>query len=120
MNKQSVRVFPDPQPDKGLVYFYRESKMLGCAISYNIKEDGNVVGAIGNGTYCFVFSEPGIHTYSASTEAEASRTLDVQAGYTYYIECGVDMGFVAGRPALKIASALEAKSVLPSLTYVTK
>lgn len=120
VSKQATNVYPEVPPDKGLVYFYREKKFVGGMISYNVKENGQVIGAIANGTYFFVFAEPGSHTYTASTESESSRTIDVQAGKTYYIECGIEMGVLAGRPSLKIASEAEGKSVLPSLKYATK
>ena len=120
VNKQSKNIFPDPQADKGLIYFYRESKFMGGAISYDVKEGNTVVGAIANGTYFFVFATPGPHTYTASTEADSSRTLQVEAGKTYYVECGVEMGVFAGRPSLKIANEAEAKSVLSTITYATK
>jgi hypothetical protein len=120
VNRQAVQVFPPAQTDKGVVYFYRESKFVGCAISYNVKEGDKVLGPAGNGTYFFVIAEPGSHTYTASTESTASRTINVEAGKIYYVECGVDMGIFAGRPSMKIVTEDEGKSVLPGLTYATK
>jgi hypothetical protein len=120
VSRQATNIFPEAKPDKGLVYFFRERKFVGGAISYNVKENDNTIGAIGNGTYFFIFADPGSHTYTAATEASSSRTLDVEPGKTYYIECSVEMGVFAGRPALKIASEAEGKSVLPTLQYATK
>lgn len=120
VSKQAANVYPEPKPAKGLIYFYREKKFMGMAVSYNVKENEKVIGAIANGTYFFVFADPGKHSYTASTEASSSRTVDVEGGKTYYIEAGVEMGVFAGHPALKIASEAEAKSVLPTLTYATK
>ncbi|PTY03118.1 hypothetical protein DB347_22610 [Opitutaceae bacterium EW11] len=120
VSRQATNIYPEPKTDKGLVYFYREKKFIGCAISYNVKEGDKIVGAIANGTYFFLFADPGKHTYTASTEASSARTLDIEAGKTYYVEAGIDMGIMAGRPALKIANEAEAKSVLPNCTYATK
>lgn len=120
VTKQASNVYPDPRPDKGLVYFYRESHLMGWAISYNVRENGKVIGAIANGTYFYVFANPGKHTYTASTEADSSRTLSVEGGKTYYIECGVEMGAFAGRPTLKIANEDEGKSVLQTVHYAIK
>lgn len=117
---QPTNLIPEPEPDTGLVYFYREKRFSGGAVSYNIKEGDKVLGPIKNGTYFFVHAEPGVHTYTASTEETKSRTLTVEAGKTYYIECGVDVGFFVGQPVLKIVTADEAKAVIPGLKYMTK
>ena len=120
VNRQAVQVFPPAQTDKGVVYFFREHKLVGCAISYNIKEGDKVLGPAGNGTYFFVIAEPGSHTYTASTESATSRTINVEAGKIYYVECGVEMGVFAGRPSMRIVAEEEGKSLLPHLTYATK
>ena len=120
VTKQASNQFPQPAPDKGLVYFYREGKFVGSLVSYNIKHEDKVIGALANGTYFFYEVAPGTHTFTASTEAKASRTVTVEAGKTYYIVGSVDVGLFAGRPALKIENEQEAKSVLPSLKYATK
>lgn len=120
VSEHATNVFPEPASGKALIYFFREKKFSGALIAYNIKENGQVIGAVANGTYFFIQADPGVHTYTAATEAESSRTLTVAAGQTHYIECGVEMGMFAGRPALKVASEAEAKGVLPRLTYGTK
>jgi len=117
---QKEKIYPEPEQGKGLVYFYRERKFVGGAVGYNIKEGDTVIGAIKNGTYFFVQATPGTHTYTAATEASTARTITIEAGKTYYFECGVDIGVFAGRPAMKIANSEEARSVLPNLKYLTK
>jgi hypothetical protein len=120
VTKQATNIYPEPKPDKGLVYFFRESRFEGSAVSYNIKENEQVIGAVADGTYFFVFCEPGYHTYTASTEADSSRVIFVKAGGTYFINCGIKGGMVAARPSLHIASEAEARSILPDLTYAIK
>jgi hypothetical protein len=86
VTKQAQNVFPEPQADKGLVYFYREPKFIGGAISYNIrdKQTNQVIGAIANGTYFFYFATPGQHIFVASTEADSARAIQVEGGKIYY------------------------------------
>lgn len=123
VNRQATNVFPDPKPDQGLVYFYREKRFTGAAVSYDVVErpSNKVIGPIANGTYFFYFADPGSHTFVASsTEADSARTIQMEAGKTYYIECGLEIGVLSGRPTLKIANEIEAKSVLPTLQYATK
>lgn len=122
VSRQATNVFPEPKSDKALIYFYREKKFVGMAISYDIrdKSTGAVIGAIANGTYFYHFAEPGSHIYVASTESESARNVDVEAGKTYYIECGIEMGVLAGRPSLKLANEITAKEILPRLQFATK
>jgi len=120
VSKQATNVFPEPKPDKALVYFYREGKFVGSMISYNIRHNEQIIGALANGTYFYYEVDPGTHTFTANTEAKSSRTLTVEAGKTYYISGRVEVGVLAGRPALSIADAQEAKSVLPTLKYAIK
>ena len=117
---QQTNLFPEPKPGKGLVYFYREKKFAGMAISYNIKLNNAVIGALANGTYFFYEADPGTYTFVASTEASVSRTVSVVEGKTYYISGGVEMGMFAGRPALKVESEDEGKSIIPGLKYAIK
>ncbi len=106
-----------PQPDKGLVYFYRETAFVGGMISYKIKETDVQIGALANGTYFAVQAAPGAHTYTASTESTESIIVSVEAGKTYYVRGGVNMGFMAGRPSLTEVTESEAKNKIPKLKY---
>ncbi len=118
--KQPVNVYPDPEPGKGLVYFFRDAHGGGIAVTYNIREGKEVLGPIKSGTYFFVQTTPGPHTYTASTETKASRTIQVEAGKTYYVKCSVEVGFFVGHPALTMDWEVTAKKILPSLQYETK
>lgn len=117
---QPEQVFPQPEPGKGLVYFYRERKVQLSLYGYDIEEHAKPIGAVKNGTYFFVQASPGPHTYTGYMEAASSRTIEVEAGHTYYIECGIEMGVLTGRSSLKIANETEAKAVLQGLKYFTR
>jgi hypothetical protein len=120
VNRQAKQVFPPQPDDKGLVYFYRERHFVGGGISFNVKENKNILGPAGNGTYFFVIAEPGSHVYEASTEVTSTAVITVEAGKTYYVKCSVEMGAFVGRPCLTIVAPEEGKIRLPSLVYATK
>lgn len=71
---------PAVQVGKGLVYLYRESSFKGAGIQYDIKDNGDVIGALQSGTYFYEYATPGPHTYSAKTEASTEVTINVEAG----------------------------------------
>ncbi len=114
---QLEQVFPQPEPGKGLVYFYRRERKTPLSLCYDVEEHAKPIGAVKNGTYFFVQASPGPHTYTAYTEATGTFTPEVEAGHTYYIECGINLEVFTGRSEYHIADDAEAKVVLESLKY---
>lgn len=111
---------PEVHPEKGLVYFFRESRFVGGGVSFNVRDNGEVIGALKNGTYFFHYVEPGEHVFSARTEVERERAIQIEAGKVYYIKGSISMGVLAGRPELTIVDEAEARLILPGLTYAVK
>jgi hypothetical protein len=101
------------------VYFLRESAFFGGGISYFIFEDAQKIGMLKSGTYFIHKAMPGQHTYWAETEGKSAVTLDIQAGRTYYVEGGVGLGFLAGRPQLsEVTKAVAERTLSSGLKYV--
>ncbi len=96
-----------PAPGKGLVTFYRESRFVGMAVGFNVREDGTKIGGLPNGSYFVHQATPGAHRYTAATESTDEAALTVQAGKSYYIRGGIGMGAVVGRPKLTIVTPEE-------------
>jgi hypothetical protein len=92
---------------QGLVYIYRPSKFMGSAIVFDIhagkKEDDFEITTLKNGGYFPFYVEPSELTLWAETESEASVTLDVEAGETYYVRGSTGVGFFVVRPVLEVA-----------------
>ncbi|MBX3736804.1 MAG: DUF2846 domain-containing protein [Candidatus Didemnitutus sp.] len=122
VNRQATNAYAEPKADQGVVYFFRPKKFMGAAVSYDVRDRANntVIGAIANGTYFFHYATPGQHVYAAATETDTLQNVEVEAGKTYYIECGVQMGVLAGRPSMKVVPEADAKPVLLTLQYATK
>jgi hypothetical protein len=121
MQRSKDHPMPTVQPHKGLVYFYRESSFKGAAIQYDIRDNGDVIGALQSGTYFYEYATPGQHTYSAKTEATSEVTLDVEAGKAYYVKGSITFGFMAGHPKLEVVSdGAAAQAALAKLDYATK
>jgi hypothetical protein len=121
MQRSKDHPAPTVQPDKGLVYFYRESSFKGAGIQYDIRDNGEVIGALQSGTYFYEYATPGQHTYSAKTEASSEVVLNVEAGKTYYVKGSITFGFIAGHPKLEIVSdEVAAQAALTKVDYATK
>lgn len=104
-----------PEAGKGQVVFFRPSKMMGAAIGYKVREGETELGKLRNGTYFVIQVEPGKHEYTVHSEAKDVLTLEVDAGETYFVQGGMSMGVLAGRPNLSPSNADAFAAVAPKL-----
>jgi len=104
VNLAKEKTFAEAKSGYGIIYFYRESHYAGGATSYNIWNNDTKppvkIGALGNGTYFYMYEKPGHHQYVVNGEVQGSADFDVEAGKTYYIQNRIDFGFWAARPKL--------------------
>lgn len=100
-----------PPAGKGQVVFFRPGG-AGTAIRCTIRENGKMVGRVGNGKYFIMTAEPGPHKYTTKTEATDELNVEVEADETTYVKCKIAAGLLAGRPNLSPAdkAAFDAKS----------
>jgi hypothetical protein len=93
-------VLGKPSAGKGQVVFYRPSKFVGMAIGFKVREGETELGKLGNGNFFFIDVEPGAHEYVVHSEAKDILPLEIDAGEVYYVEGGIGMGVMVGRPNL--------------------
>ncbi|MBU8977731.1 DUF2846 domain-containing protein [Lysobacter sp. MMG2] len=86
--------------DKAQIVFFRESKFVGGAIGFKVREGEAELGKLRSGKYFVTNVEPGKHEYNVHGETKDVLTMEVEAGETYYVLGSLGMGIVAGRPNL--------------------
>ena len=86
--------------DKAQIVFFRESKFVGGAIGFKVREGETELGKLRSGKYFVANVEPGKHEYNVHGETKDVLTIEVEAGETYYVLGSLGMGIVAGRPNL--------------------
>lgn len=89
-----------PPEGKGQIVFFRDKKFTGAALSYIVRENGEELGKLSNGSYFVHVAEPGTHAYVVHSEAKDMLNLEVEPGETYYVVGSISMGVLAGRPNL--------------------
>jgi len=89
-----------PAPGKGQVVFYRQSKLMGAALSFKVRENDVELGKLSNGVYFFQDFDPGVHEFVVHSEAKDITPIEVEAGEVYYLQFGISIGVIAGRPNL--------------------
>lgn len=92
-------IAPAPQ-DQGQIVFFRESKMVGAAIGFKVREGETELGKLRSGKYFVVNVAPGKHEYNVHGETKDVLTMEIEPGETYYVQASIGMGFIAGRPNL--------------------
>jgi len=84
----------------GTVVFFRESKFLGMAISFKVREGKTELGKLSSGSYFVANLPAGAHEFTVHSEAKDVLNLEVDAGEIYYVQGSISMGVLAGRPNL--------------------
>ena len=98
------------------IYLYRSSSFVGGGLNFLAMSDGKYVGRTGGGTYLNWKVKPGKHIIQSNgLESTASITINAQAGKNYYIHEAAGLGFLAGRPILKLSSEAKAKKSIKGL-----
>ena len=88
-------------------------------VGYNIRDGQTKIGGLPNGAYFVYDAVPGPHSFSATTESTAERTLNIEPGKSYYIRGEVQMGLLVGRPYLTIVDPQEGTAAIKGLRRVT-
>ncbi len=104
---------------KALVYFFRPGHLyFGLGATYFVKEDGREIGVLDYNTFFIHKTTPGKHTYSISTESTVTTDIFVKAGQTYYVKCGYRVGFLVGRPSMRLGTVSEFTKSKTDLKYI--
>jgi len=104
----SIAFAAEAGPGQGLVVFNRKSSMKGKAIRFNIEQDGRPIGQLLSGTSIEVPLAPGSYNFTVqapSLDGQDFLTINVEAGWTYYVEGKILWGWPTGRPKFQLASS---------------
>jgi len=97
------------------VVFFRESKFLGMAISFKVREGQTELGKLSSGSYFVANLPAGAHEFTVHSEAKDVLNIELDAGETYYIQGSISMGVLAGRPNLAPSDAATYNSMKAKL-----
>lgn len=109
---------PNLAADKGRIYFYRNSNMIGAAIQPDIKLNGEVVGTSQPGGFFFVDRAPGNYEVVTSTEVDKNLTFVLAARETKCVKTGVGMGALVYRISPELVDNAQCDTELPTTSYI--
>lgn len=89
-----------PSGDVGTVVFFRESKFMGAAVSFKVREGEQELGKLSSGSYFISQVPTGPHAFTVHSEAKDVLNMEIERGETYYVRGSISMGVMVGRPNL--------------------
>lgn len=96
--------------DCALIHIYRKSSMAGAAISYDVYLDDEKVYRASNKSKTTIrLTKAGPATLSAKTETKTELPINIELGKEYYVNCGIKMGALVGRPKMEIVDKSKGK-----------
>jgi hypothetical protein len=112
-----VALIGTPEPGKGLVVFFRQSKFVGGGRAIKVHEGETVHGKLGNGTWLAVNLEPGTHEFVAKGEVQDRNPVEIEAGETYFMQASIGMGFVDARKNFALSDAATFQALMGKLKH---
>jgi hypothetical protein len=106
---------PPPSGDMGTVVFFRESKFVGGAVSFKVREGERELGKLSNGSYFITQLPTGAHAFTVHSEAKDVLNIEIERGETYYVQGSVSMGVLMGRPNLAPSDAAKFEALKADL-----
>jgi len=96
--------------DCALLHIYRKSSMAGAAISYDVYLDDEKIYRASNKSKTTIrLTKGGTSTLSAKTETKTELPINIELGKEYYVNCGIKMGALVGRPKIEIVDKTKGK-----------
>lgn len=88
---------PAPIPaGKGVVYVYRQPKMMGSGVFGTVKANGTPITKIKNGGYYPYIASPGNNHFTVTTETTNKADVAVEKGSEKYLKTTIGMGLFVG------------------------
>lgn len=88
--------------DYALVHFYRPKNYMGSLIGYKVRmNNDSIIGRVRNGEkFTHKITKFGRYEFWGVTESKTSVILNIAKGQEYFVRCGVNLGFVVGKPEM--------------------
>lgn len=99
---QKFDTVQSPSDEEALIYYYRPNNFFGSGVYYDIRENKDTITTLYNGGYYPHFTTPGEKTIEAQTESTSYVSFNAEKGKTYFVRGKVNMGFLMGRPSLRV------------------
>jgi Protein of unknown function (DUF2846) len=104
-----------PAPNLATVYFYRLHNSPGGAVGVDLTDNGIDIGTLQDGTYFVYHANPGVHSFTATTDTAATQNFTLQPGASYYIKAKVVPSQHLFQPSLSVVFHLQGEAAIQNL-----
>jgi len=109
-----------PDIDYAILNVYRHSG-YGAIINYDLYLGDSVICRVTNNFKTTIhIKKDGLNTLWARTESKSEVPINIEIGKTYYLRCGITMGFFVGHPKLEIIDSKTGKNEFESFKAKNK
>lgn len=117
--KQATPDYSTEVDDSCMVFFYRDAKIGGAAVTFEIYDKGQWIGALRVGSYFAYRAAPGLHEFSAMGEVRSTRSIQCQSGQTFYFQSEAQEGYLTAHATLELRNE-DGPAAIKNLRYNTK
>jgi hypothetical protein len=110
-------MMPAKSPDKGRIYFYRQTKWLGNSITPNIVMGGKVIGTSNPGAFFYIDRDPGDYTVFCGQGEHNSVNISLAAGQELYVSTAVGDSIVKSEMVVEVEPVPVAIAAIHSLNF---
>ncbi len=104
-------------PDKGRIWFYRESVFFGDGLQPSVRLNGNKVGDATPNGFFFVDMPPGDYEVATTTEVERRATFTLAAGQERFVKLSIGLGVLVGRVIPELVEPATGRAAMMGLAY---
>jgi len=90
------------------IYFYRQRRVVGEEIEYNVVRNGAAIARMKSGSVFVYQCKNGEQTFTSTKGGKTSLTLNVIDGKQYFVECGLTISATT-QPTLNQTTSAKAK-----------
>ena len=88
----------------------------GTLVNYDLHLGDSTICRVSNNFKATIkVQKEGLNTLWAKTESKAELPIDIEMGHTYYLRCGIRMGFLVGKPSIQLVDYKSGKIEFDSI-----
>jgi hypothetical protein len=112
--------YPASQAGAARVFFYRGVSFSGAAVAIKIYDNGELIGAVRNGSYFVHAAAAGAHVFTLKKAGGQGRALELEAGGSYCLSVDAERGIFTARDSLRVEDTAQCEAAIAPLRHLRR